>query len=540
MLRVCSYQILDSLVPPSVEENKCIQDSLLRLESICACSIVRSKNCQILSETPTHLYKIMLKAYLRDEYYTQIRHDFGACKPRISYIYNDLWFRRWPGPKDECMLGGLSEILYHWPHEEFDLKEVMPKVPSRIRDFSLETGNSKFPSILYDKKVETINDFYEMVVNVIFRKMLMKSKDTLSHSTMHVVQKTHVNTCKIRQINVSGMNTFQWYNHLKDYIGHMGISEPILNNGKLEIILDIDTHRCHANVNRFAYSQLNSQNSVVLRFNHMSLELTDHSPVGVTQMAQLIKMLVKDFGTVSLHLFGGSITDISAVMETAFENNEKQSNIISVQVHGQVDGRIRMISSIHFVQYFNNLVHLELIGINLHGKLDILKHMHRGLWFLSITRCHLNNADLAQLVDSCHQETLKELNLSNNRFTYDNNYDNLIRMCQKLAQVQILKLYCCHLESWPINEIKLFFYSLKKMPNIVILDLTENEFLEVTVKEHIMVLKENHSLRVLKLFLPSQFMSFDEDSDVVKSFCSTINGNINNGRSQVLFVELKY
>ncbi|CAL4067416.1 unnamed protein product, partial [Meganyctiphanes norvegica] len=134
-------------------------------------------------------------------------------------------------------------------------------------------------------------------------------------------------------------------------------------------------------------------------------------------------------------------TDSSAAMKNAFENNENQSNIISVELGGTDS------SSFPFVKYLKNLVHLDLSFANLHGKLDNLKHIHRGLWLLNLNKCSLNNADLAQLMDSCHQETLKELNLSGNDFTY-NNCNNLIRLCQNLSKVRLLMLNYCRLESW--------------------------------------------------------------------------------------------
>ncbi|CAL4193468.1 unnamed protein product [Meganyctiphanes norvegica] len=514
MFQNCSYHLLDSLIPPSAEKDKCIQDSLLRLESMCACSIVRSeRNCQILSETPKPLHKIIMEAYLKDSY---------------SFIAQNGEQNIWP--RDEDMLVGLPELLYHWPHEDFILKEVMPKFQPRLSDFSF------FSDILHK--------FYTLVVKTIIRTFLINFKDNLSHSNRNVVLQTHVNACKVRKINVSGFYTFYFYSFSEDYIGMMGwmsMDEPILNNngGKLEFILDIDIQNYEISIdgigicenpshilNRFAYSQFNSPNSVVIRFNHVS--------VGCTQLEKLIKGLVHDSGTVSLKLQGDHHTDISAVMENSFKFNENQSTIISVEI--EYIGFVS--SSIVFVQYLKNLVHLDLGYINLNGKLDSLKHMHKGLLFLSLFYCQLDNADLAQLIDSCHQETLKELNLGYNDFIYDNNYNNLIRLCQKLTKVLVLKLRCCCLESWPINEIKLFFYSLKNMPNIINLDLTWNVFDVDTYNVNIMLLNENCSLRLLRLPLPIHFNE-DYNSDEAKSFCSTIIEKINTGRSQLLYVEFE-
>ncbi|CAL4118033.1 unnamed protein product [Meganyctiphanes norvegica] len=333
------------------------------------------------------------------------------------------------------------------------------------------------------------------------------------------------------------------------------MSEPAFDNNdeKLEVILDIDCdawgelslggiQTFQSAVHRFTYSQLNSSDSVVLRFNHVAI----NSPIGdnlvdVTKTAELIKILITDYGTVSLDLGKGYTTDCdsSAAMEKAFKDNENQSKITSVEI---TDWGC---SSIQFVQYLKNLVHLDLSWVDLHGKLGTLKHMQRGLLFLRLVDCSLNNEDLAQLMESCHQETLKELDFEYNDFSYDANFNNLIRLCQNLTNVLILKLCCCGLSSWPINEMKLLVYSLKQMPHIVNLDLSGNGFVLDIIRVHVLVLHENLSLRLLKLSLPTDNLNFltpnlgEQYISEIKSFLSTINGKINIGRPQVLYIRFE-
>ncbi|CAL4103794.1 unnamed protein product [Meganyctiphanes norvegica] len=543
----CSYHLSESLIPSADEEDNFFQDSLLRLESICACSIVRSeKNCQILSETPAPLHKIIWEIYLRDEYNTRTQHG-----KQILY----------ENKENENMLEGLPELLYHWPYEEFILKELMPKFEPRLGEFSFlsDTGHFKLQQPFYwnhDNK-DNWQIFHKIVVNTIVRTFLINFKDKMSLRNRYVgkdnssLKQTHMNTHKIKLINVCGFYTFYLYSDLLDYIEIMGIDEPILknNNGKLEVILDIDIqnarHACWADisiggiasaVHRFAYSQLNSSNPVVLKFNHVALDsYMDHNTatVDVTKMEQLIKMFVKDYGTVSLKLIDDNGIGSTLVMKNAFKNNENQSKILSVTM-------IEGYPSIHSMQYLTNLVHLDLSWVDMHGKLSSLKHMQRGLLFLNLDDCRLNSEDLAQLTESCHQETLKELNLNYNNFTYDTNCNNLIRLCQKLTKVQVLKLQDCRLESWPINEIKLLVYPLKHMPHIIKLDLSGNRFVMDIVRMIILELHENLSLRLLKLSLHILYThKEDYNSDEVKSFCSSISGKINNGRSQVLYIKFK-
>ncbi|CAL4121770.1 unnamed protein product [Meganyctiphanes norvegica] len=160
--------------------------------------------------------------------------------------------------------------------------------------------------------------------------------------------------------------------------------------------------------------------------------------------------------------------------------------------------------------------------------------MQNGLLYLKLDICELNNADLAQLIGSCHQLTLNELNLSYNDFGCDTSSNNLIRLCQNLPNVQVLDISGCFLESWSINEIKLLIFSIKCMPNIVYLNLTDNIFDDDdTLADNILVLNESPSLRYLKLPGPLGFKC----KDLIKSFSFTKNDAINKSRTQLLYIE---
>ncbi|CAL4070300.1 unnamed protein product, partial [Meganyctiphanes norvegica] len=119
------YHIIDNLIPPTKEADKNLQDSLLRLESLSACVIARnSHKCKpkILTKVPPQFHSIIWKAYIRDEYY-KYRDDYTS----------DKWTRNMRSK----LLSGLSDLLYHWPKEEFILKEVMPTFPAKLSWFSL-------------------------------------------------------------------------------------------------------------------------------------------------------------------------------------------------------------------------------------------------------------------------------------------------------------------------------------------------------------------------------------------------------------------
>ncbi|CAL4126763.1 unnamed protein product, partial [Meganyctiphanes norvegica] len=420
-----SYTFLDSYVPPSAEEDIYIHNSLQRLEHICACTIVRNeRNCQILTKTPVHLYKILWKAYLRDEYYAQ-------------------------GESENFNLNHLTELLLHWPYEEFILKDLMPRFPPGLNYFSFfSTG--KFGGA-YDQKMTDLSNFHKKVVGTIALTFLIHFKDYYIYDSdfyynsyiQYIVPDNH-NNFKIRKLDISGFYSFDLQYDFQNAAEFMMINEPFLNNnvGKLEVTLDIDISENNEYpfpdgiagiLNWLTYSQISPSDSGILKLGCVNLIVFEGIKTDDTQIIPLIERLINN-GTESLYLNFLDV-DHSEIMENVLQNNENQANIHSVKFDD--------ITSLNFLQYLKNLVHLDLSYIDLHGKMESLKNMHRGLLFLNLTCCQLNNTDLAHLTDSCHQLTLKELNLSSNSVCYDTSNNNLIRLCQNLPNILHLSLERC-------------------------------------------------------------------------------------------------
>ncbi|CAL4121113.1 unnamed protein product, partial [Meganyctiphanes norvegica] len=385
------YHTLDSFVPPSANDNISIQSSRLRLENICAIAIVRNeRNCQTLSETPTHLHQILWKAYLRDEY--DMHEDSG------------------------CKLGKIPELLYNWPHKEFILKEVMPTIPPRLNRFASFWDVSE--SICPFRKTSHIiklKEFHEKVVNMIAASTFMIDHENLASPINIFEVPIYKHDFKIRKIDISGFHIF----NLENITGMEKMNEPIFKNcvDKLEVTLDVSLYRqkpCLDGIevalnqlNELAQSYSNSSNSVAFKFGHVSL-YTDWLNSQTQDVTHLLEILVSN-GTVSIYL-GGNIEG-SDIIEEVFKNNASQANILAVEL-------VTSAYSLNFVQYLKNLVHLSLSNNNLHDKLDSLSYMHRGLIYLDMNNCNLNNRDLAPLVGSCHQLTLRELRLEENSFNY--------------------------------------------------------------------------------------------------------------------------
>ena len=185
---------------------------------------------------------------------------------------------------------------------------------------------------------------------------------------------------------------------------------------------------------------------------------------------------------------------------------------------------------------------MSLVRIDLHGKLGDLRHMHQGLYFLNLRQCFLKNSDLAELIGSCHHSTLKELVLTWNNLTYDEDHKNLIKLCENLTNIEMLHLQTCDISTWPSNEIVLLFDSFKTMPNMIYLDISRNAFHASTIK-YVISLKENSSLRYIRYSLPQHLVDQYQLNSVIanivsESFHSHINERLNENRSQLLYVEI--
>ncbi|CAL4113267.1 unnamed protein product [Meganyctiphanes norvegica] len=423
----------------------------------------------------------------------------------------------------------IPELLYHWPHKEFILKEVIPKFPPRLNSFSS----------FWDPDEDGPYHNNSVYLSGFFSNLLESIYDTFLKCFMGKLPE-HKKTCKIRKINLSGFKNFEMGTY-SDITEEVENYKPFFKygSGKLEVIFDVDlpcgpiSHMEFLDKLENTYS--NSSNHVVFKFRHVtvcsSYYNSDLSWVNYQKkdITQLIERLVNN-GAESIYLIPGSSNTSSDILEKVLENIACQDNIKSIKL-------LRCASKLNFTNYYKNLVHLDLENSNLHGRVDRLLYLGRGLLFLNLSNCSLTNVDLAQFNDSLHLSTLRELNLQNNLLSYDNSCNNLILLCQNLTKVQVLDLGYCDLASWQRNEIKLLIHSLMIMPNIVNLNLRGNIFSMDTVTVDIMVLHENPSLRYLEMCLPRQINHLSDDNDLVKSFCFNINAKMNNNRLQLLYID---
>lgn len=157
-----SYHNLGSLVPPWLNKSKNVP---LSLENLCANTIVRCENkCPLLSNTPlpTLLQKVLWRTYLTYEYYKYVDklHEYFSRKLKKAQC-----------EEPELSLDGLPELLYHWPIEEFTLRDVMPTLPSRFEPYhSIRIWDTEFDGYEFgpcEMNSRYLYMFYRGVVNTI-------------------------------------------------------------------------------------------------------------------------------------------------------------------------------------------------------------------------------------------------------------------------------------------------------------------------------------------------------------------------------------
>ena len=243
----------------------------------------------------------------------------------------------------------------------------------------------------------------------------------------------------------------------------------------------------------------------------------------------------------ALHIFDSLIDDGTKTVGVKYTNSPviledfitSHTNMTELYIEGTFT---ELVFSLEFLQYYKNLVHLDLSRCKLHSRLGFLKQMQRGLWFLKLNDCELKTIDLEQVIGGCHQETLRELDLARNNLSYDNHSENVIKVCQSLPKILVLSLNDCQLVSWPIHEIDKLFLTLKKLPNIVKLNLSDSDFTPEILTVHMMVFKECPSLRYLHMHVPIQ-IEFNIDTDLIRSFCYDMNVNMNYMRSKLVYID---
>lgn len=302
--------------------------------------------------------------------------------------------------------------------------------------------------------------------------------------------------------------------------------EPFLRNkiGKLEIMVDVELSSSSNHISILtSRTYSNSLNSIVLKFNNVkvdggSVTISESGPVSLT--------------------FCNDGEDIE-ILQNLLKSYIPQDNNLPFGFNIVADPyNIMADLSLECLKYFNNLIHLDLSSTMMNGRLNFLKHMNRGLIFLSLCDTDITTTDLGELLGTCHVDTLRELNLSfNNWDLFDNDgssaTSNLIELCKNLTNILFLNLHLCQLGSWPRNDLQMLFHLFKSLPKIIYLNLRGNSFSYDSIKSMSMILKENLKIRYLDISYPHSIS--ENDANI---FDSEINHVIRNeNRSHLMYVE---
>ena len=95
MFANCSYHLLDSLVPPSVDEDILTKKYLTSLQYKCSLAIVMNpRNASILHNTPAHLHKVLwteIVDMLPESGILLLDSETGGGKTTIIQYSNNDW-----------------------------------------------------------------------------------------------------------------------------------------------------------------------------------------------------------------------------------------------------------------------------------------------------------------------------------------------------------------------------------------------------------------------------------------------------------------
>jgi len=354
----------------------------------------------------------------------------------------------------------------------------MPKLTSKRSQFS----SFKIHESPYYQNEKYLLTFYKNVAT--------KIVDTFTTNYTPKDIGVHKSNWNIRRIDVSGYHLFSFPDYFKNIKRHStqsSVNDGIMN---IELMIDVSLHSKGQDedlrpnlLNDIGDTGFDSNaqaifaspsNLIFLKFVNVALNLNKanykESP------AQLIQSLKND-GAQSITLWlQPDGEDVHKLGENMFDKNGVQM-ITGLSMEPKANG-IGSSMTLSFLQRFSNLIHLSLSRVNLHGCLHTLRDMNMGLVFLSLQDCSLKDSDVGNLIGSCHEATLRELNLAYNRqlgedyedrFINDNS--NLSMLCRNLTNVQILILHSCYLHKWLGEEMEFLCESLITMPNLVFLNL---------------------------------------------------------------------
>ncbi|CAL4162661.1 unnamed protein product [Meganyctiphanes norvegica] len=168
-------------------------------------------------------------------------------------------------------------------------------------------------------------------------------------------------------------------------------------------------------------------------------------------------------------------------------------------------------SPIPYLKCFNKLSHLQhlsLVGKGLRIQLKHLSSLPSGLTYLKLVDCELYDDDLDFIALSHHAGTLRQLGISNSRFSEPsvssgNPDGGLIGLCQHLTSLTVLQINWSDLHLWSANGLQKLMNAIKDLPQLVLLDLLRlNIFTEDQLLMQISCLGASSSLKVIHLEYP--------------------------------------
>ncbi|CAL4250849.1 unnamed protein product [Meganyctiphanes norvegica] len=491
MLDGCLYHLLESLIPPTDNDK---HDFLLQLQYLCACALLKDTNVaiKILPQIPSKLFKQIFKANVYRCYY---KNEF-----------------------DETNLQSFNQLIYHWPYENFNLTEVMPPLPPYNYNFSIWKPGINQQNGPLETTKHNLDSFYKTLIGHLLN-IFLKSR-------------------KVKQV-FDGPLTMDISGYADDddsFLDPVTLLSTIKNKCTSSFTAAYDTIELAGDVyikcdDKSAYAmkeiaELSAQDETKIAIFFRKVIYTGKD---VKVLPKLIKSL-SGKGTEYLELF-------SLSLGTPIDNNiinnicENLPNLLGLSLSYSIN-------SLDFISNLQYLEDLNLSYIDLRGKLNPICMHRKGLKFLKLLRCNLNEDDLRLLYSSSHTKSLLHLDLSGNNFSIPNDFFSLITLCQQLSKIEILELESCSLHVPPIGLLIMFVKAMQSLITLSVLRLNNNNFSTRILTSQIVSLGENHSLRYLCLTVPNDINSLNE-TDEEHQMCdiySNIQKAANENRKNILYV----
>jgi len=498
------FDHLDNVLPNTDTSNH----DTLRLQYLSACKIMENKHyiLKILPHIPASLFDLLLQSCIYKCYLDFINIDeslieYFNINEREIVFPETLWI-----------------LIMNWPHAKLVLRTKIPSLHPPVGIFKCRQDPLSFCQF-YEMQ-DCFARFCRILMEFIIQGVMNCSPSNIAPEL----------SCTLRTLDLSGMVDFfdddsyfmidQDLPLLKKIIEDINNSTSETFGHKIDIVIDaeIDINEGFECIKKINESSLNPNLGISVHFKKMFITNLNEDDIFPSDFYNVLALARCDYIG-----FNGYKFVNRSLSKNLFSHIPE---LVGLVLHSRLEDSIILDLSLLDLSSFENIELLSLHGYGNNCPVNFVFNMCKGLKYLDLNDCDLQNNDLECLGSSIHSDTLLVLDLSSNDFSNNLSADELIKLCYKLNNVKVLILDNCALHTLSSHSLLNLVSALTDCVRLEFLSINCNPFSLTLTNIIIDGLAQNKSLRYLSLDLPgNQYF-----------LCKTFHETINRYRNSPIYI----